>query len=224
MEVQIKLLRVLQEREFERVGGRETIQVDVRVVSSTHRHLEKMVSDGTFREDLYYRLNVFPITLPPLRDRPGDIVPLAMHFIDKFARSMGKAIEGFDPAVLARLSGYAWPGNVRELEHVIERAMILARGERLTAADLDFGGLAALPTRPMAQAGSAPPAAEPLAQRLSEQERGEIVSAVAQAQSNIAQAARALGINRSTLYYRMRKHGLEHLLPTTCPPEPDGTG
>ncbi len=216
LDVQVKLLRVLQEREFERVGGAETIKVDVRVVSATHRDLEKQIAAGEFREDLYYRLNVFPIMLPPLRQRTGDIAILAEHFIGKYARAAGKNVRGLDAGAVAALSGYAWPGNVRELENVIERALILARGGELTVADLEFTRRAAptLPTTatyaagvPMGDAG------RPLQERLQEQERGAIISAIDQARGNIAHAARALGINRSTLYYRLRKHGLEHLLP-----------
>jgi DNA-binding NtrC family response regulator len=218
-EVQVKLLRVLQEREFERVGGVETIKVDVRLISATHRDLERLVADGKFRQDLYYRLNVFSITLPPLRDRPGDIAALCEHFIQKFAQSSGKVVREVEPAALATLAAYPWPGNVREMENVIERAMILTKGPVLTSADLDFG------RRPVAAATPAPAAVaeggtgggeggRSLYKRLSEQERSEIVAAVERSQGNIAHAARSLGINRSTLYYRMRKHGLEHLLPT----------
>jgi DNA-binding NtrC family response regulator len=214
LDVQVKLLRVLQEREFERVGGAETIKVDVRVVSATHRDLEKQIADGAFREDLYYRLNVFPITLPPLRQRPSDIALLAEHFIQKYARTAGKTIRGLDAGAVAALSSYGWPGNVRELENVVERALILARGAELTAADLEF---TRRPTPPgAAEAAAAPRAgdgARPLQERLQEQERAAIVSAIDLAHGNIAHAARALGINRSTLYYRLRKHGLEHLLP-----------
>jgi two-component system, NtrC family, response regulator AtoC len=214
MDVQVKLLRVLQEREFERVGGVDTVKVDVRLISATHRDLERLITEGKFREDLYYRLNVFPITMPPLRDRPGDIALLVEHFMQKFAQSSGKVVTGADPRALATLSTYPWPGNVRELENVIERAMILASGPTLSVSDLDFGRRLS-----MTPAGGAPLVADSgegrsLYRRLSEQERGEIVAAVESAQGNIAHAARTLGINRSTLYYRMRKHGLEHLLPT----------
>jgi len=217
-DVQVKLLRVLQEREFERVGGSETIKVDVRVVSATHRDLEKQIADGTFREDLYYRLNVFPIVLPPLRERTSDIAVLAEHFVQKYAPGAGKPVRGLDAGAVAALAGYGWPGNVRELENVIERALILARGTELTAADLEFTRRPNAPT-PAAPAAAPAPAARPadggrpLAERLHEQERTAIVAAIDAAQGNIAHAARALGINRSTLYYRLRKHGLEHLLP-----------
>jgi len=221
-DVQVKLLRVLQEREFERVGGVDTVKVDVRLISATHRDLERLIAEGKFREDLYYRLNVFPITMPPLRERPGDIALLVEHFMQKYAQSSGKMVSGVDPRALAALAAYPWPGNVRELENVIERAMILVSGPTLTVADLDFGrrlGMTpsgGIPIGAAAEVGSAPSGegGRSLYRRLSEQERGEIISAVDRAQGNIAHAARSLGINRSTLYYRMRKHGLEHLLPT----------
>jgi transcriptional regulator with GAF, ATPase, and Fis domain len=222
LDVQVKLLRVLQEREFERVGGVETVKVDVRLISATHRDLERLIVEGKFREDLYYRLNVFPITMPPLRERPGDIPLLVEHFMQKFAQSSGKVVNSLDPRALAALTAYPWPGNVRELENVIERATILISGSTLTVADLDFGrrlGMTpsgGIPIGTSAEGGGAASGdgGRSLYRRLSEQERGEIISAVERAQGNIAHAARALGINRSTLYYRMRKHGLEHLLPT----------
>ena len=234
MEVQIKLLRALQEREFERVGGHETIKVDVRLVSATNRNLEKMIEDGEFREDLYYRLNVFPINLPPLRDRLDDIPVLAQHFVSKFARSMGTRPAGVATDAIQKLREYAWPGNVRELENIIERAMILARGGELQSSHLDFGRRAqqqsgGFPTV-TSDAGSGPASFPPtaaagggggggedgrsLAERLLDSERKEIMAAVEKSKGNIASASRMLGINRSTLYYRLRKHGLEHLLPT----------
>jgi Nif-specific regulatory protein len=230
MEVQIKLLRTLQEREFERVGGAETIKVDVRLVSATNRNLEKMIEDGEFREDLYYRLNVFPINLPPLRDRLDDLGALVVHFIAKFSRQMGVVPAPASAEALARLREYNWPGNVRELENIVERAMILAKGAPLGVGHLDFGRRAAghaqaghtTGTLPAVASPAAAPAAAPaladdgksLAERLLDSERKEIVAAVEKSRGNIASAARTLGINRSTLYYRLRKHGLEHLLPT----------
>jgi Nif-specific regulatory protein len=221
-DVQVKLLRVLQEREFERVGGVETVKVDVRLISATHRDLERLIAEGRFREDLYYRLNVFPITMPPLRERPSDIPLLVEHFLQKFSQLNGKVVTSVEPRALAALASYPWPGNVRELENVIERAMILVSGSTLTVADLDFGRRLGMtpsggtPIGALAEGGSGPSGdgGRSLYRRLSEQERSEIVSAVDRAQGNIAHAARSLGINRSTLYYRMRKHGLEHLLPT----------
>jgi two-component system response regulator AtoC len=227
IEVQIKLLRTLQEREFERVGGSETIKVDVRLVSATNRNLEKMIEDGDFREDLYYRLNVFPINLPPLRDRLDDLGALVGHFIAKFSRQMGVTPAPASAEALARLREYNWPGNVRELENIVERAMILARGVPLGVGHLDFGrratGHAASGHTTGTQPAVAPPPApapvladdgKSLGERLLDSERKEIVAAVEKSRGNIASAARTLGINRSTLYYRLRKHGLEHLLPT----------
>ncbi|HEX3902886.1 MAG TPA: sigma-54 dependent transcriptional regulator [Polyangia bacterium] len=230
LDVQVKLLRVLQERELERVGGAETIKIDVRIVSATHRDLEKQIADGTFREDLYYRLNVFPITLPPLRDRPSDVPLLAEHFLHKYAAGAGKAIRGIDASAVAALCAYPWPGNVRELENVVERALILARGQEITGADLEFTRRPS-PVAVTALSGAVVPRAtdgtRPLGERLHEQERAAIVAAIDAAQGNIAHAARALGINRSTLYYRLRKHGLEHLLPMKEVPagggDPSGT-
>jgi len=225
-DVQVKLLRVLQEREFERVGGQDTIRVDVRVVSATHRNLEQLIADGKFREDLYYRLNVFPIVLPPLRDRLEDLPRLVEHFVAKFNRVTGKSVRGFDHSALAALGQYQWPGNVRELENVVERAIIVARGHEVTASDLDFGRRAGMNTPMPTPAAGTPLSAlqgsnaQPLQARLHEQEKSEIVAAIDRNQGNIAGAARALGINRSTLYYRLRKHGLEHLLPT----KPQGEG
>src|SRR5690349_9030626 len=157
MEVQIKLLRTLQEREFERVGGHETIKVDVRLVSATNRNLEKMIEDNEFREDLYYRLNVFPINLPPLRDRLDDLAVLTLHFVSKFSRQMGTPVQQPGSDAIAKLREYNWPGNVRELENIIERAMILARGAALSASHLDFGRRAASFTpNPSSGSGTGP--------------------------------------------------------------------
>jgi len=227
MEVQIKLLRVLQEQEFERVGGTETLTVDVRVVSATNRDLERLIEEGKFREDLYYRLNVFPLVLPPLRSRVEDIRPLTEHFLTKYGHRTGKKIARFSSEALDKMCGYAWPGNVRELENVVERALIVARGDQVEATDFDFGRRAGTSGGVPAAIGSdeSGPAAipgavsngdasRPLGERLLEEEKREIMAAVDRASGNIAGAARLLGINRSTLYYRMRKHGLEHLLPT----------
>ncbi len=134
--VQVRLLRVLQEGEIERVGGGEVIRADVRVVAATHRNLKELVAAGKFREDLYYRLNVIPVVVPPLRERHGDVVILAQHFLKRFARKNNKTIEGFSELALADLDAYAWPGNVRELENTIERAVVLCRGEIIGRDDL----------------------------------------------------------------------------------------
>src|SRR4051812_1407792 len=236
MEVQIKLLRTLQERELERVGGSETVKIDVRLVSATNRNLEKMIEDGEFREDLYYRLNVFPINLPPLRDRLDDLPVLASHFVSKFSRQMGVANSGASAEAIAKLREYNWPGNVRELENIIERAMILARGQQLGAVHLDFGRRGqttgnqsgSVPIHAITTPSSPIPVVaedgKSLAERLLDSERKEIIAAVDKSRGNIASAARTLGINRSTLYYRLRKHGLEHLLPTKVAVGTDETG
>jgi transcriptional regulator with GAF, ATPase, and Fis domain len=138
-ETQVKLLRVLQEHEFERVGGERTISVDVRLIAATHRDLELEVSRERFRADLYYRLNVLPIRIPPLRERPEDIEPLTAHFVSYFARRVGKQFRGISQGSLTRLQRYDWPGNIRELQNVIERACVLAKGQVVEVPDPSLG-------------------------------------------------------------------------------------
>ena len=146
--IQVKLLRFLQEHEFERVGGNETVRVDVRVIAATNRDLKAEVAAGRFREDLYYRLNVITLRMPALRERPSDVPVLASHFLDKYSTENQRQIDGFSDDALARLSGYGWPGNVRELENVVERAVVMATGNRIGTAELpsyllpvDVGGI-----------------------------------------------------------------------------------
>jgi len=131
LELQVKLLRVIQEREVERLGGRSTIKVDVRLIVATNRNLEEEVKAGRFRQDLYYRINVFPIHLPSLRERPEDIEPLAKYFLARYTKNMGRKIASISPGVIGKLQGYSWPGNVRELEHLIERSVLLTQGNVL---------------------------------------------------------------------------------------------
>ena len=210
MEVQIKLLRVIQEGELERVGGTKTIKVDVRLVSATSANLERLMDSGRFREDLYYRLNVFPLEVPPLRERPEDIPELVDAFIARHRKKVGKAVTGITPDALARLLQYDWPGNVRELENLIERALILAQGDQLTAEALAFRG------RPRPGA-SAPPPALPQAPEsstgldatLEALERRKIEDALRRFGGSKSDVARELGINRTTLYYRLKKYGLD---------------
>jgi len=197
-EVQMKLLRVLQEREFERAAGTETIRVDVRVISATNRDLEAAMGSGTFREDLFYRLNVFPIRIPPLRDRPGDVERLAGHFCARFVAALGRNVSGLSHGAVEKLRGYGWPGNVRELENVMERAVILARGTEISAADLDFGERPAPVNHPPRELDDA----------LEEMERKRLVDSLETHHGHKADVARDLGINRSTLYYRLRKYGI----------------
>jgi PAS domain S-box-containing protein len=199
LEAQAKLLRVLQEREFERLGGSTPIKVDVRVIAATNRDLLKAVHDKTFREDLYYRLNVFPIALPPLRDRTEDI-PLLTHFcLNKFMARIGKRLSGISTRTLERLKAYAWPGNVRELENVVERAVILAKGDTL---EIEPELLAATP--PTAPAGQGIP-------DLSSLEKNHIRAVLEQTDWVIdgpRGAARILGLHPNTLRSRMKKMGL----------------
>ena len=137
--IQVKLLRFLQERTFERVGGNETVKVDVRVIAATNRELPAEVAAGKFREDLFYRLNVVNVEMPPLRARPSDLLPLATHFLRRFAKDNGKRIDGFDDEAVERIGAYRWPGNVRELENIMERAVVLCDGSKLTAKHLPAG-------------------------------------------------------------------------------------
>ncbi len=199
-QTQVKLLRVLQEREFERVGGTETVRVDVRVISATHRDLELLVERGAFREDLYYRLNVFPVVLPPLRQRGDDIVRLAEHFLAQARENQGGQGREFSPEALARLRGWRWPGNVRELQNVVERAVIRSAEPVIAADCVDVG-----PPGPPVEGG---PEAAGLRPQLDEMERRALEGALRDAGGQKAEAARMLGLSRSTFYYRLHKHGL----------------
>jgi DNA-binding NtrC family response regulator len=188
---QVKLLRVLQERSFERVGGTKTIAVDVRVVAATNRDLKAEVAAGRYREDLYYRLNVFPIVLPSLAERADAIVPLAERFAAKFAAGFGKAVPGFSDAAKAALAAYRWPGNIRELQNVIERAVILARGEiDAPLLNLEVG---VVPTGEGA---------------LQTSERETIRRVLSEVKGNRKQAAQVLGISVRTLQYRIKEYEL----------------
>jgi DNA-binding NtrC family response regulator len=197
--LQVKLLRALQERRFERVGGMATVQVDVRVVAATHRNLEQWVREGKFREDLYYRLNVVRIDVPPLRERAEDVPALAELFLARYGTRPDGTRLGLAPDALAALQAHPWPGNVRQLENVLHRACLLARGEALTVEDLDLGGGAA--PEPEAAAGN-------LRAILARVERDLIERALREHGGNLTAAGRALGIERNLLRYKLRKHGL----------------
>ena len=200
LELQPKLLRVLQEQEFERLGSARTTRVDVRLVAATNRDLAQMVADGRFRRDLYYRLNVFPVVLPPLRERKGDIPQLVRHFTQRFARRMGRHIETIPAGALDALVRYSWPGNVRELENVIERAVILSPGPTL---HVPLGDLQSV----IAPAEGARRAALTLA----EAERQTILRALRDAHGVVAGpkgAAARLGVKRSNLQWKMKKLGI----------------
>jgi formate hydrogenlyase transcriptional activator len=198
-EVQIKLLRVLEEREIERLGSPRSIRVDTRIIAATHRNLEQRVDDGTFRDDLYYRLNVFPVAVPPLRERGDDVVLVAWRFVLDFARAFGKQIDSIDDDSLLAIRQYTWPGNVRELRNVVERAMITARGSRLTIA---------VPQMPTG--GSARSA------RLCDVERDHIRHVLESSGWRIRGAGGAadrLGLRPTTLETRMAKLGLKRPRP-----------
>ncbi len=198
-ETQVKLLRVLQEKEFERVGGTETVPVDVRVVAATNKNLDDLVQKGAFREDLYYRIRVFPIEMPSLRDRRSDIPILAQHFLRRFAGASGPAT-ALDPDAVARLTAYNWPGNVRELENAMERALILSEDGHVRAEDLAF--LEVEGPRPLL-----PPNAT-LDDVLGSMEKHQLLDALERNTGSVSAMARELGINRTTLYYRLKKYGL----------------
>jgi DNA-binding NtrC family response regulator len=201
LETQAKLLRVLQEREFERVGGARSLTTDVRVIAATNRDLQARVADGGFRADLYYRLNVFPIIVPPLRERRDDIPGLVKHFAAKAARKLGRALDSVSPAFIERASGHDWPGNIRELENFVERAIIMTHGSTLDNIEL-FSPMPAAAKTPVAAACNA---------TLEAIERAHIVHVLERTRWVIEGengAARILGLNPSTLRGRLRKLGI----------------
>jgi DNA-binding NtrC family response regulator len=203
--IQVKLLRILQEREFERLGSNVTRHIDVRVIAATNQDLRAALEQGTFREDLYYRLNVVPLNIPPLRERKQDIAFLANHFLQKLAPDSGRPVESISDAAMEKLVGYHWPGNVRELENVIERALILARGNQLEADDIK-----------LEMAPRARPSGDtnqhhflPDGMTLDQYEQELIREALRRADGNKSQAARLLGLTRNALRYRLTQMGLE---------------
>ena len=199
--LQAKLLRVLQEREIQRVGGSSSIPVDVRVIAATNKDLESRVKSGQFREDLYYRIAVFPIVVPPLRERREDIPLLAKHFLEKHAERIDKSISGISNAALRLLLQHDWPGNVRELENAIERALLLETTDVLQAHNLPPQLSPIVNSR---RGRQEPAAVLPLA----EVERQALVHALEVSAGNVTEAARALGLNRATLYRKLKKYGL----------------
>lgn len=200
--VQVKLLRVLQERELERLGSNKTLHIDVRVIAATNRDLRVALEEGTFREDLYYRLNVVPIEIPPLRERREDLPYLARHFVEKLAPENGGRVESITDAAIDKLMQYSWPGNVRELENVIERSIVMAPGEKLDAGDirLDMN---------LRHRHSSSEAGLPEGMSLDAYEQQLIKNALEQANGNKSQAARILGLTRNALRYRLTQMGIE---------------
>jgi len=242
LETQTKLLRALQEQAFERVGGTETIRVDVRLIAATHRNLEELIRQGRFREDLFYRLNVISLLSPPLRERGDDIVELAYHFLRQYASRVGKSIARIDRDALAILVGYSWPGNIRQLENAVERAVVLAEGDSITVSDWPpeilaspksvspSEGRAFTPARGQAVAGWSPPrpaspspvssgaltlsspgslaSSSTLESDVERFERERLAAVLTECQGNKSEAARILGLPRSTLFSKLRKYNL----------------
>jgi len=201
MSTQVKLLRVLQEREFERVGGNSSIRADVRVIAATRRNLEEMMAEGSFREDLFYRLSIFPIFLPPLRERKCDILLLADHFIERYAGRLGVRPMRISSAAIDLLMSYHWPGNVRELENCIEHAVLLAKGQSIKAHHL--------PPTLQAKSPTERRDTSTLAQAVAALEQEMIVDALKDTGSNMAEAARRLGISERQMGLRVRKYGID---------------
>ncbi len=204
LNLQVKLLRVLQEREFERVGGEVTLAVDTRIITATNRNLQQAIKSGTFREDLYYRLHIIPILLPPLRERKDDIPMLVDFFIRRFEKELAKDRFSVSPEALDILLRYDWPGNVRELENVIERAVVLSNSPELTAADFsmldNISGSFYFPLEDIEKTG--------LDSALERIEKTLIEQALQKSQGNKSEAARILGVKTSAFFYKMEKYGL----------------
>jgi len=203
--IQLKLLRVLQEREFERVGGEDTIKVDVRVVTATNKDLSRLVEEGSFREDLYYRLHIIPLTLPPLRDRRSDVPALVDHFIRKLATRTRSEVEGISAEALSMLQAYPFPGNVRELENIIEQALVFAEGELVEVDDLP----SFVSKRDRGDSLQIPQGDRTLPEILEELEHQLILRAFKKANGVKTETARILGIKTSALYYKLEKYGLD---------------
>jgi two-component system NtrC family response regulator len=196
--LQVKLLRFLQERVIERIGGRQPIAVDTRIVCATHQDLEAMIADGRFREDLYYRLAEIVVKIPSLAERPGDAALLARHFVNRFGRELKTGVQALSPDALAAIDAYAWPGNVRELENRLKRAVIMADGKTVTAADLDLNS-------------SESDEAEAINLRAAREvaDRKAIRQAMSRTDNNISGAAKLLGISRPTLYDLLKQYRLQ---------------
>ncbi len=192
--MQIDLLRVLETKRFTRLGGDQEVSSDFRLVCATNKDLEQLVEEKAFREDLYYRINVFTIQLPPLRERTGDILPLARYFVQKYAQAMAKPPMEFSPEAEAAMTAYRWPGNVRELENAVERAMVIGKGPTIQRGDL-----------PLALDGDTP---DPKDFSLEALEKEHIERVLTQHGGNVTQSAQVLGIDRATLYHKIKRYGL----------------
>jgi transcriptional regulator with PAS, ATPase and Fis domain len=211
--LQAKLLRVMQDKRFERLGGTATLATDARIIAATNRDLPQLLAEGKFRADLFYRLNVYPIPLPPLRERQEDILPLAEHFLRRYSRELRKEGLSWSREASALLLRYAWPGNVRELENVVERAVLLCQGHVVTARELSL----CLQERPPGQ-GVSSAAFGAQGMTLAELEKGCILQALEQTHYNRVQASKLLGVSRTQLRTRLKKHGLEGRLGSCSAP------
>ncbi len=198
LETQVKILRAIEFQEFERLGGKETLKVDVRIISATNQDLEKKISEGTFREDLYYRLNVISIFIPPLTERKEDLMLLVDHFIEKASQKCGKSIKGITTEVKDIILDYDWPGNVRELENMIERGVVLSRTDVIDKTDLPYFGL-------IKSKGTVPP----LNLTLKDMEKNHILNTLKMTDWNLGKTAEILGIHRNTLRLKMKEYGIE---------------
>jgi DNA-binding NtrC family response regulator len=205
---QAKVLRVLQEREFERLGGSRTVKVDVRLVAATNKNLEEAIQRGEFREDLYYRLNVVSVNVPPLRERKEDIVPLASHFIDRFARELKKDVRGLEPAAVRALKRHTWPGNIRELENTVERAVLMAEGRFLQEEDMNLGSSNGRPAAD--NVASLNLRLPPTGIALDELERQAILEALRISNWVQKDAAKFLGISSRVMNYKVAKYEIKN--------------
>ena len=209
MPVQMKLLRVLQEREFERVGGNQTVKVDVRVIAATHKDLHRAMKERLFREDLFYRLNVVPIKLPPLRERLDDVPFLAAHFLNKYSAKNQKRISSMSPEALSALIRYSYPGNVRELENIIERAVIMEKGDTLGRIDLRQTGTGETFDFPSAQSGELQPFRKTKTHLIERFEKDYFTQMLKLYNGNMSKAAHHAGIDIKNFHEKMARYGLK---------------
>jgi two-component system response regulator AtoC len=208
-EIQVKLLRVIQDHEFERVGGLQTIKVDVRLVAATNRNLQQRVKEGYFREDLFYRFNVMPIYVPPLRERKEDIPELVSYFIEKFNRKLGRQIAGVDPEVMELLLDHDWPGNIRELENLAERLVLMAKGDQIVMGDVPAELIEAVEEKAQTAAPDEKRSIKELIrEKTGDIEKQMIVKVLAECEGNISKAARQLGLSRRGLHLKLAKYNL----------------
>jgi DNA-binding NtrC family response regulator len=208
-EIQVKLLRVIQDHEFERVGGLQTIKVDVRLVAATNRNLQQRVKEGYFREDLFYRFNVMPIYVPPLRERKEDIPALVGYFIEKFNRKLERQIVGADPEVMELLLDHDWPGNIRELENLAERLVLMAKGDQIVMGDVPAELIEAVEEKAQTAAPDEKRSIKELIrEKTGDIEKQMIVKVLAECEGNISKAARQLGLSRRGLHLKLAKYNL----------------